>query len=259
MVIPKSKPHQTGPKSEVGKKKSSTNALEHGASATLNHSQSTYVMVQSYETELLAHYPPENPLVKLQIQRVAMTRAKLTQLYELEQAKMAMIYKEFDENPKQVMETIKDANEFVANITLNYLNKGKFEFPFDLQPIQIKQLAREAASLKKPVLTSYDLELYLPKLYRWLTTLNIGWLKGVEQDYDSLDLLKFFSEDFRLMFELKSPNYANFLAQIMRSNNQNQISKESKEVWSKELREFVEVPQLDSPRKKLVTPEEIKP
>jgi hypothetical protein len=258
MAIPKSKSSQTGPKSDAGKKKSSTNSLQHGVSAMLNQSHTTYAIVQSYEAELLAHYPTEHPLVKLQIQRIAMTRAKLTQLYELEQAKMALLYKKFEENPKQVMESIKDADEFVSNITLNYLDKGKYEFPFDLQPIQIKQLATEAASLKKPVLTSDDLELCLPKLYRWLTTLNIGWLQGIEQDFDSLDLLKFCSEDFRLMFELNSPNHVNFIARIMRLENQNQVSKEPKEVWSKELRDFVVVSHEENPMKKPVTPEEIK-
>ena len=257
MAIPKSKTRQTGPKSEAGKKKSSVNALQHGASANLNLSQTTYSLVRAYESELLEHYSPENPLVKLQIQRIAMTRAKLTQLYELEQAKMAMVYKAFDENPKQVMETFKDADELVTNITLDFINKGKFEFPFDLQPNEIKELATEATHLKKPILTSDDLKLYLPKIYSWLTSLNAGWLKGIEEDHDALDLLKFFSEDFRLMFEKKSPAYANLLARMYRYENQIQNIQGPKETWSKELGDFVEVPQ-EIPQKKPVTTEEIK-
>lgn len=257
MAIPKSKTRQTGPKSEAGKRKSSVNALQHGASANHNNSQTTYALAHAYESDLLEHYSSENPLVKLQIQRIAMTRAKLTQLYELEHAKMAMIYKAFDENPKQVMETFKDADELVTNITLDFINKGKFDFPFDLQPIEIKQLATEAAHLKKPILTSDDLKLYLPKIYSWLTSLNAGWLKGIEEDHDALDLLKFFSEDFRLMFEKKSPAYANLLARMYRYGNQIQNIQGPKETWSKELGDFVEVPQ-EIPQKKPVTTEEIK-
>ena len=205
MAIPKSKPRQTGPKSDAGKKKSSTNALQHGASATLNLSQSTFELVRSYEQELLSHYSPDNPLLKLQIQRIATTRAKLTQLYQLEQAKLSMVYKEFDANPKQVMESIQDADELVASITLTYLEEGEFKLPFDLQPIQIKQVAKEVSSIKAPVLTHEEIEKHLPKLFRLLTTLKPGWLSGIESDGDALDLLKVVGENFRLMFKKNSP------------------------------------------------------
>jgi hypothetical protein len=98
MPIPKSKPRQTGPKSDSGKKQASANALQHGATASIIVSQTAYDLAQSYEKELLTHYKPSNPLVKLQIQRIATTRAKLSQLYEQEEAKLALVYKEFEEN-----------------------------------------------------------------------------------------------------------------------------------------------------------------
>lgn len=67
MATPKSKPRQTGPKSDSGKKQASANALQHGATASIIVSQTAYDLAQSYEKELLTHYKPSNPLVKLQI------------------------------------------------------------------------------------------------------------------------------------------------------------------------------------------------
>jgi hypothetical protein len=258
MAIPKSKPRQTGPKSDTGKKKSSFNALQHGASANLNLSQTTYALARAYEAELLEHYSPENPLVKLQIQRIAMTRAKLMQLYELEQAKMSMVYKEFDENPEPVMQSIKDADELVKNITLDYLKEGVYLLPFELQPVQIKQVAKEASSLRFPVLTHEDIDKQLPNLFRLLTSLKPGWLIGIEQGSDALDLLKLVGDNFRLMFKNKRPSTNELRALLDRHLDQFKVKEESRQMMVKEPGEFTNPPKLDTPLEKTITSDEIK-
>ena len=45
-------------------------------------------LVERYEHELTAFYTSESPLEKLQIQRIALCKARLDALYELEQVKL---------------------------------------------------------------------------------------------------------------------------------------------------------------------------
>jgi len=208
MAIPKSKPRQTGPKSDIGKKKSSSNALQHGALANRAQLPSTSELVQSYEAEMHAHYSSNNPLVKLQIQRIATTRAKLSQLYELEQARMEIIYKEFDENPKHVFESIKDAEELAANFAKSLIEHGSYELPFGLQPEQVKAIAIEIQMLKRPALTHEDFDLNLPVFCQIAKSLNLGWMQDVSHPYNNLELLKKIGVNFKIMFELKSATYA---------------------------------------------------
>ena len=158
MPIPKSKPRQTGPKSDPGKKQASRNALQHGATASVADSQVSFELAQSYEQEMLAHYKAKNPLVKLQIQRIATTRAKLTQIYEQEQAKLALKYKEFDESPQLVIDSLKDVDKLAAGLALKIMKDGSYSLPRNILPEQIKLVAAEIFELEDAVLTNEDLE-----------------------------------------------------------------------------------------------------
>ncbi len=258
MAIPKSKPRQTGPKTERGKKRSSANALQHGASAAVLIPASTQELVKAYEAELVSYYCPSSPLVLLQIQRIATTRAKLAQLYELEQSRMAMIRKEFDENPEQVMDAIKNKNELVAALALNLIKKGDMDLPYDLQPDQIKQVAREIAALKHPVATDEDLKLHLPKLCKLLGSLQVGWLRGLIEDTDCLGLLKIVAEDFRLMFDKTLPYAGNIMVLLNRILKRAEAPSEPKQVWSKELRDFVDAPEPEKPKVEPVQADDMK-
>ncbi len=258
MAIPKSKPRQTGPKTEEGKKRSSANALQHGASAAVLVPTSTQELVKAYEAELVSHYRPSSPLVLLQIQRIATTRAKLAQLYELEQSRMAMICKEFDENPKQVMDAIKNKDELVAAMALNLIKKGDLDLPYGLLPEQIKQVAKEISELKHPVATDEDLNLHLPKLCKLLSSLKVGWLGGLIEDTDCLGLLKIVAEDFRKMFDKSFPYAGNFMVLLNRIVKRAEAPSEPAQVWSKERREFVDAPKPEKPKVEPVKADEMK-
>jgi hypothetical protein len=258
MAIPKSKPRQTGPKTEQGKRQSSANSLQHGASAKVLLPVSIQELVKSYEAELVSHYRPSSPMVLLQIQRIATTRAKLAQLYELEQSRMAMVYKEFDENPKLVMDAIKDKDELVAALALSLITKGEYDLPYGLLPEQIKQVAKEISELKHPVATDEDLNLHLPRLCKLLSSLEVGWLGGLIEDTDCLGLLKIVAEDFRLVFDKTLPYAGNLVVLINRLLNRAEAQKEPAQVWSSELRDFVDAPKPSNPKVQPVRADDMK-
>ena len=75
----------TGPVSEAGKARSSLNAVSHGLTSSRVLPDEVQ-LVESYVRELTEHYEPQSPLEALQIQRIALCRAKLAKLMDIELA-----------------------------------------------------------------------------------------------------------------------------------------------------------------------------
>ena len=82
-----------GPKTAKGKARSSVNATTHGLNSRVQSNSEEKALVQAYIKELADYYDPQSPLEKLQIERIAICRAKLHYLYELEQIKLSLAAK----------------------------------------------------------------------------------------------------------------------------------------------------------------------
>jgi hypothetical protein len=221
-------------------------------------SQTAYDLAQSYEKELLTHYKPSNPLVKLQIQRIATTRAKLSQLYEQEEAKLALVYKEFEENPQKVMDCIQGVNEVAVKLALTNLKNGYFSLLRNLTTEQIKVVVKELSSLKNPILNDEDIQTFLPKLFKLLPNWRIGLLDTVDPNCGSIELLKVVSEDIEAMIESGNPLGASIVASFKRLLDRDRARKDPVPEWSKELQEFVEIPIIENSEKVTIDPEQIK-
>ena len=77
----KSKQLSTGPKTLEGKARSSQNSTKHGLTTAIPSNDAEKALVASYIKELVEYYEPASPLEKLQIERIAICRAKLANLY----------------------------------------------------------------------------------------------------------------------------------------------------------------------------------
>ncbi len=132
-----------GPKTAKGKQASSQNALVHGATSNNVVSADQRVQVEQYIQELMAHYRPESPLEKLQIQRIALCRAKLDALYELELVKFQIALEDLKRSPELVMQKIATGGEMTQALAQT-LSKGReLELPMGLTPESLKLFASE--------------------------------------------------------------------------------------------------------------------
>jgi hypothetical protein len=95
-----------GPKKAKGKRASSQNYLVHRATSNNVISADQRVLVERYENGLMTYYKPESPLEKLQIQRIALCKAKLDALYELELLKLQIARAELEGNPKLALDKV---------------------------------------------------------------------------------------------------------------------------------------------------------
>jgi len=93
-----------GPKTAQGKVRSSKNATSHGLTSMAPSNSTEKALVDSYSKELIEYYKPESPLEQLQIRRIAICRAKLAYLYDLEQVKLSLDAKELESQPEKILE-----------------------------------------------------------------------------------------------------------------------------------------------------------
>lgn len=70
-----------GSKSPGGRQASSQNAKKHGLSLERASDPAERELVQIYLDELLDYYSPQSPLERMQLERVALCRAKLARQY----------------------------------------------------------------------------------------------------------------------------------------------------------------------------------
>lgn len=140
--LPRKRAPSTGPKTPAGKSTSSKNALTHGATSLKLISEGEHSSYEAWVEELTTQYPSTNPLVKLQIQRVAQLKIQLdriqtaiTGLHEIERIKTPKL-----DRAAEIMELSQEDLSHMAHLGL-WAAKGTLdETPeyFAMLPISIE-------------------------------------------------------------------------------------------------------------------------
>ncbi len=115
------------PKTARVKQVSSHNSLVHGATSNNVVNPDQKALVERYEPELAAYYKPESPLEKLQIQHIALCKAKLDELYELELVKLQIAKAELEGNPKLGFDRVHPVGDLTQSCP-NFEQGAKVDF-----------------------------------------------------------------------------------------------------------------------------------
>jgi hypothetical protein len=159
-----SKKSSGGPQTAKGKRVSSQNALVHGATSNNAFSAEQRVAVEQYVQELTDFYKPESPLGKLQIQRIALCKAKLDALYQLEQVKLQIASEDLKRTPELVMQKIEAGGEMTQAFA-ETLSKGReLELPMGLTPESLALISSEINAIGGKLDSEDDLNIALPNL-----------------------------------------------------------------------------------------------
>ena len=113
----------SGPRSKQGKAKSSLNAISHGLTSTRVMPDEVR-MVQDFTHDLTEYYKPESPLEVLQIQRIALCRARLARLADMELAGREVARHLIEIQPERVMAQLKQFSESIKIVALKSI-KGQ--------------------------------------------------------------------------------------------------------------------------------------
>lgn len=156
-----------GPKSALGKAKSSQNSLKHGITSSVAKSVNEQSLIASFSKELEDFYDPQSPLEKLQIQRIAICRAKLARLYEVETARLEMRSSKLEHSTESIFKELPYVVGVVKGMIHEMVLYGQLILPLGLTSVVLEKIAQEvhALEVKRDIKDPWKL---LPSLSRFL-------------------------------------------------------------------------------------------
>jgi hypothetical protein len=158
-----------GPKTAEGKHASSKNALVYGATSNNPFSSEQKSVVAQYVHELMAYYKPESLQETLQVQRIALCKAKLDGLCELEQVKLQIAADNQKTDPKMLMGKVYLGEDLTRSFARTLSDAKPLEFPMDLTPQLLSIFSEEIRKAGCKLDPEDDLYTQLPKLDAFIT------------------------------------------------------------------------------------------
>lgn len=160
-----------GPKSALGKAKSSKNAIKHGVTSSVATSVNEQALIDSFARELEDFYDPQSPLEKLQIQRIAICRAKLAKLYEVECARLEIKSNKLEHSSDSIFKELPHIKGVVKGMIQEMMIHVHLTLPLGISFKDLTSIAQEIHDLElKPIIKNPWK--YLPELSRFLQELK---------------------------------------------------------------------------------------
>ena len=189
-----------GPKTVQGKARSSKNATSHGLTSLAPSNPNEKALVDSYTQELTNYYKPESPLEQLQIRRIAMCRAKLAYLYDLEQVKLALVAKELESQPEKILEKIPGATGLAMGMAIEFITSGEIHLPCRLDPPLLEVICDEIKQMSGVIENKHQFARALPKLTKYLNAYPVVGLNNTNQWMEKLVTI---SKDIKLASQME--------------------------------------------------------
>ena len=223
-----------GPKTPEGKTKSSQNALKLGATTMNFANTSEQHMVDEYVQELTNYYKPQSPLEKLQIGRIAICRAKLARLYQVEQVRLQLAQTRIENNPEQILKEMGVNKGLVRAMALEGLRLGSITLPCNLSLSALEGIAKEVDRFHGKLQSEADLRESFPTLIKFLHQYAA---KGLGQ---STSLLERFEVVVRRIYKMmRSDIYFGILGELF--DEQLRIEKQQSLQENKDVTELMQV------------------
>ena len=175
-----------GPKTPKGKARSSVNARTHGLSSVSPSDAKESALVELYSKELTDYYKPESPLEKLQIERIAICRAKLNYLYELERIKLTLACKELESEPEKILEKITGYSELAKGMAKGCITEGQITLPCRLDLTLLEAICQEIDGLAGAIENQHQFARALPTLTKYLNSYPVVGLNNTDQWVEKL-------------------------------------------------------------------------
>jgi len=157
-------------------------------------------LVDSYTQELTNYYKPESPLEQLQIRRIAMCRAKLAYLYDLEQVKLALVAKELESQPEKILEKIPGATGLAMGMAIEFITSGEIHLPFRLELPLLQAICDEIHGMHGSIENKHQFARALPKLTKYLNAYPVVGLNNTNQWMEKLVTI---SKDIKLASQME--------------------------------------------------------
>jgi hypothetical protein len=144
------------------------------------------ILVDQFSKELMDYYQPKNPLAILQIERIAICRAKLVRLYEVEKVRLQLAYRALEYQPDKVVEKLVHINGVPKGILMELVKHGITALPCGLEPKLLKQICMELELFYGKIDNDNHLQKYFPILTKYLRSQVV---RGLSEDASLIEIL----------------------------------------------------------------------
>lgn len=205
-----------GPKTESGKKQSAKNSTTHGARSQAITNAKEQVHFDSFLKELIDFYQPQGPIEQYQLERIATCKAKLKSLYELEQAKLALLIDQHQANKNKYIDDFPGLTTLVRGMVKEWFLieslglTGQVFLPCQLTAESLSDIVAEIDFFHGVLTSDDDLRDYFPQLSEYLegidsneTSLH-GRLMGISHQLENIVNEDGYHEAVKLLFCKKS-------------------------------------------------------
>ena len=183
------KPPQTGPKTSEGKAKSSLNAIKFGVSTFRAVTEEEKLLVDGFTKELLDYYEPKSPLEIMQLERIALCRAKLKRLYEVEQAKLQIVKDQIAFFPEKILDQLKVEAGIAKTLALEELQFQTMNLPFGLTLAELTAIGQEVKGLHGTITSEKEFQRRLPQLANFIKAYDFDEPSQKSPFFNRLDIM----------------------------------------------------------------------
>ena len=166
-MAPANRTRTGGPKTAAGRNAVAKNAVVHGLTAVRPADATEAAVIEGLRNALLAQYQPENPLVKLQIDRIARCAAKLQRLQQIEEAAFALARENALPPMADIVASLAPGAVEVQAEAVRILQGYSPTLTLGLDDPELAQLCDEILAGGQHVRSMADVKTWLPKTYKF--------------------------------------------------------------------------------------------
>jgi hypothetical protein len=219
-----------GPKTAAGKAKSSINAIKFGVSTYRSVDDEERELISRLTKELLDFYQPQSPLEIMQLERIALCRAKLARLYEVERTRLQLARQTIDASPKKLLEQLGFKSDLSQKLALEQIEYQSMSLPLQLTLETLKAIVNEVQHYGPRAISEKEFKRYLPSLYQYL---NQNQFLGIDEEDSILNKLQLVLQKLKKIVESENPmigKMAHLLGLIIDKNHQAQVEEDDDDV-----------------------------
>lgn len=216
-----------GPKTKAGKAKSSINAIKFGVSTYRSVDDEERELISRLSKELLDFYQPQSPLEIMQLERIALCRAKLARLYEVERTRLQLARQTIDASPKKLLDQLGFKSDLSQKLALEQIEYQSMSLPLQLTLETLKAIVNEVQHYGPRAISEKEFKRYLPSLYQYL---NQHQFLGIDEANSILNKLQLVLQKLKKIVESENPmigKMAYLLDLILDKNRQAQAEDNS--------------------------------
>lgn len=193
---------------------------------------------------------------QLQIRRIAICRAKLAYLYDLEQVKLTMAAKELEAQPEKILEKIPGASGLALGMAKEFITSGQIHLPCRLNLPLLEKICDEIHSMHGVMENKHQFARALPCLTEYLNAYPVVGLNNHSQWMEKLAAI---SNDLK-MTDKWGDSYSGELEEVLKGylrsmEYEELLEKEARKPLLEELERYQEERRIERGQK----PKKIEP